>query len=316
MKAKGAGLAQRRNDTTGDGRRGDTGPGDTRPYLCIPYWAAPRFPGDEVDIGFVRALPNDVVSWECPGIHASPYEPGKELEVTVDVRNSGHGNTPVIATVVVYWADPTVGFAKPHFFAVGTVAAPPMRDPSQPGVVNVTMRATIPAWAPNHVCLLAYVTHSLDPATLVMDPINDRHWAQRNLIAVSTAKGPVLVPFVVANPLQTEGVFELKARVYERRELELLSYRMKLEPTETALRMRIADGLGKAATEAERNLVRTNLALGAGKQRRYSLVFEPETPLIEDRMVAIEVTLVTGGDRDRIVGSLGIVVTGKADPFN
>jgi hypothetical protein len=70
-----------------------------------------------------------VISWECPGIHASPYSPGEQLQVTVDVRNSGGGSATVIATVVVYWADPTVGFSNPTFFAATTVAVPVMRDP-------------------------------------------------------------------------------------------------------------------------------------------------------------------------------------------
>src|SRR5262245_30678142 len=86
----------------------DDGPDDTRPYLCIPYWETPRFPGDPVDIGQLRPLTAGVISWECPGIHASPYLPGDQLQVTVDVRNSGHGSATAITTVVVYWADPTV----------------------------------------------------------------------------------------------------------------------------------------------------------------------------------------------------------------
>src|SRR5262249_38228589 len=156
-------------------------PVDTRPFLSIPYWEAPRFAGDAVDIGTVRPLPGGTISWDCQAIHASPYTPGTVLNVRVDVRNSGPGNATAIPTVIVYWSDPTVGFAHPLFLGATTVAAPPMRDRFQPGfVTTAVISGTIPAGAPDHICLLAVVTHGLDKAGSVPDPINDRHWAQRN----------------------------------------------------------------------------------------------------------------------------------------
>jgi hypothetical protein len=169
---------------------GSTDPGDIRPYLCIPYWEAPRVPGDPVDIGVLRPLPSGppplgVVSWECPGIHAGPFSPGANLDVTVDVRNSGGGSATAIVTLVVYWAIPTVGFSKPTVFGATTVAVPPMRDPSVPGFVSASFSGVIPASAPDHICLLAVATHALDAAGTVVDPVNDRHWAQHNLLAVT-----------------------------------------------------------------------------------------------------------------------------------
>lgn len=290
-------------------------PGDTRPYLCIPYWEGPRFPGDAVDIGQLRPLPPGIVSWECPGIHATPYMPGEELEVTVDVRNSGNGSATAVATVVVYWASPTVGFTKPTLFGVAAVAAPTMRDPLEPGVASVTLRALIPATAPEHICLLASVTHSFDPAPPLIDPVGDRHWAQRNLVAVSASVSPIIVPFLAANPLDVEGLFDLKARLLGRRELELLALRLKAEPGELALRMRLVDALGNAlgnaATGAAGEPV-TRLVLCAGRQRRFSLVLEFAQSMPASQLVAVELSLTQSGDPPRAVGSLGIVIHGAA----
>jgi hypothetical protein len=287
----------------------DDGPGDTRPYLCIPYWEAPRFPGDAVDIGQLRDLPADVTSWECPGIQTSPYLPGQDLQVVVDVRNSGQGSATVIATVVVYWADPTVGFAKPTFFGATTVAAPTMRDPMVPGFVSATLSGVIPAMAPDHICLLAYVTHSLDQAKPVPNPIGDRHWAQRNLFAVSAKISPIIVPFTAGNPFDTEGLFELRVRTLDRRALELLALRMKFEPSEAQPRLQLTDGLGRPVTDRARD-AQTRLALSPHGRRRYSVMIELDQQLAPHQLTALEVVLYQSKDKQRPVGSLGIVVRG------
>ncbi len=291
-----------------DHRLGDAGPDDTRPFLCIPYWETPFFPGGAVDIGQLRPLPAGVVSWMCPGIRATPYVPGQEIEVTVDVRNSGHGSATVVATIVVYWADPTVGFAKPNFLGVATVAAPTMRDPMKPEVASATLRGVIPASAPAHVCLLANVTHSLDRSPPVIDPIGDRHWAQHNLVAVSSVTTPIILPFIVANPLEAKGVFELKVRQLDRIELEQLALRLKLEPGEASIRTRLVDGVGRSVVEAARDGV-SKIALGSRRQRRYSLILDMQHALPASDVLALEITLSHG---ERSVGSLGVVLHGNS----
>jgi hypothetical protein len=292
----------------------DTGPGDTRPYLCIPYWEVPRFSGDSVDIGQSRPLPSGpppagVISWECPGIHASPYSPGSELQVVVDVRNSGGGSATVVATVVVYWADPTVGFAKPNFFGAATVAAPTLRDPSVPGFVSATLSAVIPAGAPDHICLLACVTHSLDLAGTAPDPINDRHWAQHNLIAVSPKIFPVIVPFIAANPFAAEHVFALRVHPLDRRSLEALALRMNLEPGEGRIRLRLMDSLGKTLSDQSHD-VPVPVALGPHGRHRYAVRLEVEPRPSPHQVIAVEVSLYRGTDQQRPVGSLGILIQG------
>jgi hypothetical protein len=294
--------------------RSDKGPGDTRPYLCIPYWEAPRSSGDSVDIGQLRPLPSGpppsgVVSWECPGIHPGPYSPGEQLQVIVDVRNSGGGSATVVATVVVYWADPSVGFAKPTFFGATTVAAPTMRDPSMPGFVSATLSGVIPATAPDHICLLACVTHSLDLAGTAPDPINDRHWAQHNLIAVSPHIFPVILPFIVGNPLAAEHVFALTMRPLDRRSLEAFALRKNLEPGQGQIRLSLMDGLGHSLTDVS-NEAHIPIILAPHGRQRYALRLEVEMKPSPHELLAIEVLLYHGKDQQKPVGSLGIVING------
>ncbi len=289
---------------------GDKGPGDTRPFLCIPYWEAPRVPGDPVDIGVFRPLPGNVTSWDCHGIHASPYKPGNALQVSVDVRNSGPGNATAVATVVVYWANPTIGFAKPTFFGATSVAVPPFRDPFQPIFVTTpTLTAVIPATAPNHICLLALVTHSLDKAGTVADPMGDRHWAQRNLTAASAnAKQPLNFPFLIANPFATEEKFELRIHVLGGPALELVALRMRAEPSEAWPHFQLVDERGKPVTDWASE-ASTGLALGSHQGRKYSLMLKVG-PLPSHQVAAIEAVLYLTKERQAPVGSLGIVVGG------
>lgn len=297
------------NDRNPNEPNPDKGPGDTRPYLCIPYWETHRFAGDPVDIGQVRPLPAGVISWDCPGIHTTPYVPGQDLQITVDVRNSGLGSATVVATVLVYWADPTVGFAHPTFLCASTVAAPTMRDPMVPGFVSTTLNGVIPASAPNHVCLLVCVTHSLDVANAAADPIGDRHWAQRNLFTVTTKLSPIIVSFLVANPFKTEDVFDLRARTLDVRELELFAMGMKFEPTEIQPRMQLLDDQGRPVSELGRE-AHARLALGPHGRRRYSMVLHVEQNLPAHQLTAVEVILYQNKAQQRAVGSLGVVIFG------
>jgi hypothetical protein len=286
-----------------------TGPGDTRPYLCIPYWETPRLPSNSVDIGQLRPLPSDIISWECPGIQPTPYIPGEPLQVTVDVRNSGPGSATALATVLVYWADPTVGFAHPTLFGVGSVAAPPMRNPSVSGFVSTTIIGTIPAAAPAHVCLLACVTHSLDLAPTILDPIGDRHWAQHNIIAVSTKISPIIFTFTVANAFRREDQFQLVVRPLARQVLDLFALRHKFEPAVNHARLHLADPFSRPVTEADTE-VHTTLALPAGSSRRYSLAIELERPLGPHELAVFEILLLGSRNDQHPAGSLGIVIRG------
>jgi hypothetical protein len=140
---------------------GDHGNPDTRPVLSIPYWIAPIVPGGRWDDGSSRPLSKDpgIISYMCNSIHPGPYVPGNPLDVQVEVLNSGGGSAALKVFVTVYWADPTVGFAKPTFLTAASVSVQPSRNAPNPATTAV-MTGTIPADAPPHVCLVVSVSHA------------------------------------------------------------------------------------------------------------------------------------------------------------
>jgi len=285
--------------------KGKEFPPDTRPFLCVPYWTSPPGAGSNWDTGQDRPLPGTIVGYLCESIHAGPYMPGEPLDVTVDVRNSGGGNSASIVTVAVYWADPTVGFARPRFFAAASVAVPPSR--TAPAVVSTpTMRATIPATAPPHVCLLVAVSHPQDRAGKACDPINDRHWAQRNLWVAQVAPGaPALVPFTAANPFDRERAFLLRLRPIDERHARQIAHEFGTEPTNVPLRMRLLDAEGAAISNYDERTGTAAVTIGPLEERPLQLLVEMDDELSPGQSTGLQATL---RDGDRMVGSLGVVV--------
>lgn len=282
---------------------------DTRPYLCIPYWTPPLTTGGKWDTGAARPLPAAVVSYACQSIHPGPYTPGQPLDVIVDVRNSGNGNATAIATVVIYWADPTVGFAKPNFFAAGTIAVSPSRTaPSVASTAKLT--AVIPATAPAHVCLLACVSHSQDRAGTVCDPIHDRHWAQRNLQAVAAAPGaPTIVPVIAANPLNEPGDFRFSIGPVDERRIVGVAQASGTRPSGIRARLRLLDEAGAAVTD-EGARIETSVTLEPLGQKSFQLLVELDADIPMGQGAAIEALLSRPGGQaeDDVIGSLGLVL--------
>lgn len=280
---------------------------DTRPYLCIPYWDAPLGAGGTWDTGRVRPLPSAIVSYLNGAIHAGPYTPGQPLDVTVDVRNSGGGNAASIVTAIVYWADPTVGFAKPKFFAACTVPVPPMR--TTPGSATTPrMTAVIPASAPAHVCLLVAVSHPQDRAGTVCDPIGDRHWAQRNLVAAVVAPGaPAIMPFTAGNPFPREGEFILRVAPAERQRAVQVARESGIEAGDAPATVRLLDPDGGEVAESGRE-VRLPLALGPREDRLFQVLAEVGGELPIGQGIVLEATLLDPRT-DGLAGSLGFVLT-------
>jgi hypothetical protein len=282
-------------------------PPDTRPFLTIPYWTAAVSPGGTWDRGTDRPLPGAVVSYLCESIRPGPYTPGQPLDVVVHVRNSGGGNSAALATVVVYWADPTVGFAKPNFLAATAVAVPPSRNAAA-SVATRTMTATIPASAPTHVCLLAAVSHPQDRAGTACDPVGDRHWAQRNLQAAAVAPGaPAFVPFVAANPFEVEASFELLLGPADERHVVRVAREFGTEPVGARATLRLLDEGGAEIAEPGPQ-TGIELGLGALEQRRLGLLVEVEDELPPNGSAPLQAILLDRSERERVAGSLGVVL--------
>jgi hypothetical protein len=280
---------------------------DTRPYLCIPYWTTPIMSGGSWDRGLERPLPSAVVSYACESIHASPYTPGQPLDVTVDVRNSGGGNSAAIATVVVYWAVPTVGFAKPNFFGATAVDVPPNRN-SPDMATTKTLTGVIPASAPDHICLLACVSHAQDRAGTTCDPVSDRHWAQRNLLAVAAGPGaPVLIPIMVANPIDAAMALELHVGPVDARRGQRVAQETQTEFSDQRARVRLLDEQGGPVSD-EGVRIQAAMDLGPLAERSYQLLIELDADLGQGRSTAVEAELLTNDDERRVVGSLGVAL--------
>ena len=280
---------------------------DTRPYLCIPYWTTPMSVGGTWDTGQNRPLPAAVVSYACESIRTGPYTPGVPLDVTVDVRNSGGGNSAAIATVAVYWADPTVGFTAPKFFAAAAVPVPPSRGTSATASTP-TMTATIPASAPAHVCLLAVVTHSQDRPGPALDPVHDRHYAQRNLQAVTAQPGtPTTIPFQVGNPFPSTRTFDLRIGPADERRARRVSSLLQAEVHRADALLRLLDESGTAISD-DGTTVSTRMELEAGAHRPLQLVIDIADGIPSGTSVPLEAALIEPGRGRDPVGSLGVVL--------
>jgi hypothetical protein len=227
--------------------------------------------------------------------------------VTVDVRNSGNGNTTAIATVIVYWADPTVGFTHPNYFAATAIAVPTDRT-SASSVTTPTMTATIPATAPDHICLVVAVTHPQDLAGTVCDPINDRHWAQRNLQAVPAANGdPITVRFNAANPFAEGRVLVLQIRAADKLHAARVARELGTEPVAPQTRLQLLDSDGRRLGDTA-DTVRTELELRAHEVRTFALLVEPEQQVPAGRSSVLEAELVDPRKKGAGVGSLGFAL--------
>jgi hypothetical protein len=291
----------------GDNQQNDH-PSDTRPFLCVPYWTSPLTSGGLWDTGESRPLPGAVISYACESVHTSTYKPGTLLDVTVNVRNSGGGSITPLVTVVVYWAVPTVGFAKPTFFAASVVPVPPSR--TSPGSVSTsTMTAMIPATAPDHICLVVSVSHAQDPAGVVCDPINDRHWAQHNLQAVSVVVGaPTIFPIVVANPFEKPNSFELRVGAVDERRAHHLATLFQTTLSGVRPQLRLLDEHGASISSGE--TVQVPVDLGALQEKPFQLLVELDTELPPGQSTAIEAVTSRSGQNSQAVGSLGVVLLG------
>jgi hypothetical protein len=183
------------------------GPDRPQTWLVIPY-----FDNDVGHPDLQRPLStHGVVPYLCPAIIVDgkrgdfSLRRGVDLGIQVEVANCGHGSMRAVAEVSLFWANPTVGFAKVNPFHLdgGSNRATLIVPPTRQRMLSPPIRGQIPLSAPRHVCLLARVSSPSD--RVVAGPANphgDRHWAQTNLTEVAAKPdGSFIVKFSVANPL-------------------------------------------------------------------------------------------------------------------
>jgi hypothetical protein len=265
-------------------------PADARPCLAIPYWS----PGDT---GEIRPLPSTVIWYMAGGIRTSTYQPGDLLEVVVDVRNSGGSNAPSLAQVTVWWSDPTLGFViKPkNLIGFRQVAVPPRGGAAS----TAPMVKRMPHDAPDHICLIARVSHPLDPAPPIPSPVADRHWAQRNLSVVKVlAAAPAAVPFWVANPRADAATMIIRIAPARDPWLLVEADGVDGEPLTDYVALFTLDG------DVFEGSLETEMTLEPGEARHLQVELEVRQ-LEPGRFAALEVSQT---ERDQVLGGLGIVL--------
>lgn len=192
-------------------------------WLVIPY-----FDGDVGRKGVDRPLPpGKGASWLCPSIVVdgvpgnTAFRRGVPLRIGLEVANWGAGTLPAAALVRLWWSDPTLAFSSAVAIGQTTIVVPPGGAPVRTG----DFRVTIPQGASAHVCLLAQVSAPIDGASGVPDPYGDRHWAQLNLVEVTTvsADGTAVVPLLLANPFEEPTQTGIGVEAMSREEANRLS---------------------------------------------------------------------------------------------
>jgi hypothetical protein len=280
------------------------------PYLFVPTYPPPLGFGD--DSGANRPVPNGVVYYLCPGIQVlNAFQPGSPLTVKVVIANWQGGSSASIAFAAVWWSPAFSGTIIPDpdkLIGVRTVPLPPHGGQATTSSVTVT----IPADAPPHICLVAKVWHPLDlpPTTLiggqpveVADPVNDRHWAQHNLIAVQAA-GPQKFQFLATNVLEADAQFILVVRPLNQEGWSVVARTEQGIPVQVRARLRLAGAAGDPEVSGD-NTVRQQITLKGSEHRIMTLAIELLEPLHPGTFAPFEILQLKG---DTPIGGIALVL--------
>jgi hypothetical protein len=278
-----------------------------RPSLFVHSYPPPAAPAAYPlsDIG-QRPVPPGVCWYLCTGIQAlTPFIPGQKLAVQVTIGNSQGGNSATLANVAVWWAGPTSGPIVPDkkkFIGYATVAVAP--HGGRATTVALTTADPIPVDAGPHICLFAKVWHALDlPATTLADPINDRHWAQHNLVTVQ-ANSPTPIVFLVTNPATEPAQYSVRIRPADPGIQQNFLFDQPLRPVESIIRFALTDRVQGDRTRGEGTLERI-VALEPGEQRELRLDIDPTDQLESGTFAAYEILQFHDGNP---MGGIGIAV--------
>jgi hypothetical protein len=153
--------------------------------VLIPY-----FTNDDGE----RPLPSTAVAWLCTFIlvNGVPFK-GERLvrgdTLTLAVRIANRGRKPLHNVLTrVWWANPSVGMSRSQLVLIAE--KPLGRALVGPAVTTgLTTPWLIGSEVPEHVCLIAQVSHDQDPAPDAVTPGAERHFAQQNLQLRTAAPG-------------------------------------------------------------------------------------------------------------------------------
>lgn len=259
------------------------------------------------------AVAPGAIAYACPSIavlNSTPGEftPGAPTTVAVTVRNYGKGAGIDLVNLDLWWSPPTTEFGnvtkKPPMAQVNDMLVRDAKGTRPPLVKQLTF--TIPAAAGPHVCVLvrATVAYPLLPsgpnssdgiAVWPADPAGDRHWAQRNLHAVTAnSSGKFHLGFYAENSGNRDAAFRIIANEADGPALELLSRDMRAiarRAEGVTLSVRAVQANSERDSSQEKPAQQANLPLTIGAGRRVALVLEGQlkAPLQPGEFVAFEV---------------------------
>ncbi|MEP6463022.1 MAG: hypothetical protein ABJC62_06280 [Frankiaceae bacterium] len=276
------------------------------PLLYIPAYPPPALaPPDKGDTG-LRPVAPVVPVWASAGLQAlTAFQPGSDLTVQVTVGNWQGGNSDSSADVAVWWSPPVSG--KPvldpkKFLGFSSIPV----SPHGGRATTPPMTGTIPSDSGPHICLFALVCNALDmPETALVDPVNDRHWAQHNLIVVA-GPAPQPIGFFATNASGAPARFDLHVRSVGQEMLPGLAETQQAEPVQQLGQFRLQDRDTGGEAVGERSVVHP-VTLEAGEQREMQLSITLPDPPPQGAFTAFEVLQLQD---DTLVGGLGIVVRG------
>jgi len=317
--------------------------GPETPWIVLPYWLSDRGTSTERPLPPATpsgsAVPAGVLSFVCPSLEViggapGVFTPGAETTVAVTVRNYGKGARLDPVTLDLWWSEPTTDFGS-------LTKKPPMAQEvgiarrGDPNPLVKQMKFTTPADSGPHVCVVvrATVGYQLLPSDPSSDgvpvwpanPCCDRHWAQRNLHAISAdSTGGFYFPFTSANGFAKELPFLIRARQVAGPPAEQLARALRARPAARATATISLRPLIGNLDRSERSAAeRAELKLAIGADGRLPLLFEGqlEKPLGAGEFAAFEIVqLPAEPKRERKseppqpkanrMGSIGVAVIG------
>ncbi|MFG1774590.1 hypothetical protein ACGFIX_33845 [Nocardia salmonicida] len=208
--------------------------------LVIPYFQS--------DVGhrpIDRKKNPSYIYYQCPyilldGVNYTGEKLPRDrpIDLSVYVRNTGTKVARNVRTTL-YWSTPNVGFVRP--LNIVGVQYSPMVGIGDPPQVGLQTTWTVPPTVPEHICLLAQVSNTQDPA----GPLAafGRHYAQLNINLKSMKPGTTGV--FNFSGVRRPGVEEfVDARSPEGWRLQTLGESIGMTPSRTRISEIAIENLG------------------------------------------------------------------------
>jgi len=269
--------------------------------VFIPYFGT--------DDSSQRPLPPAVTAWLCSYIlvdgvpfPGTPLVHGDTLTLSVVTGNSG--DKPLYNVLTrIWWGDPSVGISRGQ---LTLIAEQPLGGALVPGqtATGLTAPWLVTPDVPEHVCLVAQVSHDQDPAPDPVTPGLERHFAQHNLQLHDAAPGaPMVIAFQALILPGTAGQSVIQA-----------------QPTRSATLLALVPIIRAQATPLQTGVQLTNLGpVPPGQAVAWEARFTVPGTARPGQILALDLTetLITPAGSTAPVGGITVLVrvgSGGAQP--